>query len=257
MNDMFSLKDKVAIVIGGTKGIGLGIARGLSRSGARVAVASRHDEDCQSIARAITEETGMEAMGMATDVTCVEDVQRLFDATVQRFGRLDIVVTSAGVNVRKDTVDFTEKDWDTVQDVQLKGAFFACQAAGRYFIEHGVKGKIINVCSIDAFVVSRSNIISYMAAKGAVAQMTKALAVEWATKGICVNAIAPGYFETEMTKVLFQNPETREELFRSIPQQRFGDVNNDLAGLAIYFASEASNYTTGQVVCVDGGYTLI
>ncbi len=154
-------------------------------------------------------------------------------------------------------MDLSEEEWDHVQNVQLKGTFLACQLVGKSMIENNVKGKIINISSIDYKVVSRSNIISYMAAKGAVAQMTRALAVEWAEKNITVNAIAPGYFETVMTRPLFEDEEVKRELLRNIPQKRFGEPYKDLAGLAIYFASDASDYTTGQIVCVDGGYTLI
>lgn len=257
MDNLFSLNGKVAMVIGGTKGIGLGIAKGLSKAGAKLVISSRHAEDCVEIAKMILEETGNEAVGYAVDIRELSSVEALFQSTIKKWGRIDILVNSAGINVRKDSIDFDEDDWDLVQNVQLKGVFFACQSAGRYFIKNFIKGKIINICSIDAFVVSRPNIISYMAAKGAVAQMTKALAVEWADKGICVNSIAPGYFETEMTKVLFQKPEIRNELLRQIPQKRFGDLERDIASLAIYLASEGSNYTTGQIICVDGGYTLI
>ena len=257
MIDMFSLEGKVALIIGGTRGIGHGIARGLNEAGAKVVVSSRHQNDCDRVSSELTDLTGNEAVGIASDITSVDAIQQLIKKTIEQFGKMDILVTSAGINVRKDSVDFTENDWNSVTDVQLNGTFFACREAGRYFIKNGLNGKIINISSIDAFVVSRPNIIAYMAAKGAVAQLTKALAVEWADKGICVNSIAPGYFETEMTKVLFKDPEVKEELFRNIPQKRFGDLENDLAGLAIYLASDASDYTTGQIICVDGGYTLV
>ena len=144
-----------------------------------------------------------------------------------------------------------------MQDVQLKGVFLACQAVGKHMIEKGIKGKIINISSINARVVARPNIVSYVAAKGAVMQMTKALAVEWAQYGITVNAVAPGFFETAMTKVLFEDPATREEMFMHIPVKRFGNADCDLAGMVVDFASEASNYTTGQIIYIDGGYTSI
>ena len=257
MYDLFDITGKVAIVVGSTRGIGYGIAKGFAMAGAKLVIVSSHQEDCDKKAQEITELTGAEAIGIETNVRDIDSINHLIERVLEHYGHIDILVNSAGINVRKDSVDFTTEDWDLVQEVQLKGYFFMCQAVGRYFIENNVKGKIVNISSIDAFVVSRSNIISYMAAKGACAQMTKALAVEWADKGICVNSIAPGYFETEMTKVLFTDPATREELFASIPQKRFGDPYADLSGIAIYFASAASDYATGQIVCVDGGYTLI
>lgn len=255
--DMFSLKDKVALVIGGTRGIGEGIAFGLSGAGAKLIVSSRHEPECGSVAQKIQESTGNRALGMAVDITVKKSIEELLDRVQNEFGKIDILVNSAGVNVRKDTVDLSEEEWDHVQNVQLKGTFLACQLVGKSMIENNVKGKIINISSIDYKVVSRSNIISYMAAKGAVAQMTRALAVEWAEKNITVNVIAPGYFETVMTRPLFEDEEVKRELLRNIPQKRFGEPYKDLAGLAIYFASDASDYTTGQIVCVDGGYTLI
>lgn len=257
MLNKFSIEKKVAIVIGGTKGIGKGIAIGLSKAGATVVVSSRHQSDCIAAADEICLITGNPTIGIVCDVTDIDSIYNLVHTTINELGKIDILVNSAGVNVRKDSVDFTEKDWDLVQDTQLKGYFFACQAVGKYMQENGVRGKLINVSSIDSLVVSRTNIISYMAAKGAVAQMTKSLAVEWADKGICVNAIAPGYFETEMTKVLFEDAKVREELFENIPVKRFGNPEEDLAPIAVYLASEASDYVTGQNIVVDGGYTLI
>lgn len=257
MNKLFGLEGKVAIIIGGTRGIGRGVAKGLAMAGAKLVICSRKQAECQQAAEELTAETGRDAIGLATDVTNRTSLTALVDKTDRRFGRIDILVNSAGINVRKDSVDVTPGDWDLVQDTQTKGTFFTCQAAARYMMLHGIRGKIINICSIDAKCVSRTNIISYMVAKGGVANMTRALAAEWADKGICVNAIGPGYFETEMTKVLFEDPATREELFAHIPQKRFGDPYRDLAGAAIYFASEMSNYTTGQLLLIDGGYTLI
>lgn len=257
MLNMFSLKGKVAIVIGGTRGIGEGLAQGISEAGATVVISSRHLPDCEKVAEHIQSITGNEVKGISSDITSKESLEELVDNVSKKYGRIDILINSAGINVRKDSIDFTEEDWDAVQNVQLKGFFFSCQAVGRYMIENKIRGKIINVSSIDSIVVSRPNIISYMAAKGAVSQMTKALAVEWADKGICVNAIAPGYFETVMTKALFQDEEIKRELFRNIPQERFGNPYKDLAPLAVYLASDASDYTTGQNIFVDGGYTLI
>ena len=255
--ELFSLKGKNALVIGGSKGLGEGIAQGLSQAGAIVVVSSRNQADCDTAASKIQDATGNTAIGIAADISTKEGVDTLVNAMVAKLGHIDILVNSAGLNIRKPAVEYTVDDWDKVQNVQLKGVFLSCQAVGKHMIENGIKGKIINISSINARVVARPNIVSYVAAKGAVMQMTKALAVEWAQYGICVNAIAPGFFETAMTKVLFEDPATREEMFRHIPVKRFGNPDTDLAGMAVYFASETSNYTTGQIIYIDGGYTSI
>lgn len=255
--ELFSLKGKNALVIGGSKGLGEGIAQGLSQAGAIVVVSSRNQADCDTAASKIQDATRNTAIGIAADISTKEGVDTLVNAMVAKLGYIDILVNSAGLNIRKPAVEYTVDDWDKVQNVQLKGVFLSCQAVGKHMIENGIKGKIINISSINARVVARPNIVSYVAAKGAVMQMTKALAVEWAQYGICVNAIAPGFFETAMTKVLFEDPATREEMFRHIPVKRFGNPDTDLAGMAVYFASETSNYTTGQIIYIDGGYTSI
>lgn len=255
--NMFSLEGKAAVVVGGTRGIGRGVAKGLAMAGAKLVISNNSEEECKRTAEELAAETGAETIGIAADVTVLSSLKNLVRRAVETFGHIDILVNSAGVNIRKDSIDFTEHDWDIVQDIQTKGTFFTCQAAARYMLENNIHGKIINICSIDAKCVSRTNIISYMTAKGGVANMTRALAAEWADKGICVNAIGPGYFETEMTKALFEDPVSRKELFEHIPQKRFGDPYRDLAGAAVYLASDLSDYMTGQLLLIDGGYTLV
>lgn len=255
--ELLSLKGKNALIIGGSKGLGEGIAKGLAEAGAAIVVSSRNQADCDKAAEMIASSTGGTALGISADISTKEGVEGLVNAMIEKLGHIDILVNSAGVNIRKPAIEYTVEDWDKVQDIQLKGVFLACQAVGKHMIEKGIHGKIINISSINARVVARPNIVSYVAAKGAVMQMTKALAVEWAQYGICVNAVAPGFFETAMTKVLFEDPATREEMFRHIPVKRFGNADTDLAGMAVYFASDASNYTTGQIIYIDGGYTSI
>lgn len=254
---MFSLEGKNAIVIGGTKGLGKGIATGLSQAGATVAVSSRNQEDCTKAALEIGKKTGKKTLGIGVDITQEKSICALVQSVIKELGNIHILVNCAGINIRKPAVMYTQEDWDTVQNIQLKGVFFTCQAVAKHMINEGICGRIINIASINAKIVARPDIVSYVAAKAGIMQMTKALAVEWADYGITVNAIAPGFFETELTKVLFENPATRDEILRHVPCRRFGNPEKDLAGMAVYYASDASEYTTGQIIYIDGGYTSI
>jgi NAD(P)-dependent dehydrogenase (short-subunit alcohol dehydrogenase family) len=250
--EMFSLKGKTAIVVGGSKGIGKGMATGLAQAGAAVVLNSRNQTELDAAAEEIAKKTGAKAIGIAGDVTSLETINTLVKRVADEFGHIDILVNAAGVNVRKSCLDFEEEDWDRVQNVQLKAAFFMCQAVAKHMVENGIRGKLINTASISSVIALR-NMISYCAAKGGLVQMTKALALELAPYGICANTIAPGYTSTEMTKPLFSNPAKVAEMMSRIPQKRFGEVH-DYAGIAVYLASSASDYMTGQLVIVDGGW---
>lgn len=255
--ESFSLEGKNAVVIGGSKGLGKGIAKGLAEAGAAVTVSSRNGADCEKAALQIAQETGRDAFGVPIDVTDGKNVVEVIHTIIDCMGQIDILVNSAGINIRKPSVEYTEADWDKVQAVQLRGVFLTCRAVAEHMIERGIPGKIINISSVNAKVVARPNIVSYVAAKAGVMQMTKALACEWAQYGINVNAIAPGWFKTELTKAVFENPELQKEMMAHIPMKRFGNPDKDLAGMAVYLASSASDYMTGQLVCIDGGYTTI
>lgn len=250
--ELFSLKGKTAIVIGGSKGLGYGMSSGLAAAGADVVLSSRKQADLDQAAAAMSAETGGNVVGIAADVSTKAGVDGLVSAVVERFGHIDILINSAGLNVRKAALDFTEEDWDAVQDVQLKSAFLTCQAVAQHMIEKGIHGRLINIASLLS-QLGLKNMISYCAAKGGIVQLTKGLANELAQYGINVNAIGPGYYETEMTKPVFADPVRRAELFARIPMQRFG-LPKDLAGAAIFLASDASSYVTGQVIYVDGGF---
>ena len=252
LETMFSLKGKTAVIVGGSKGIGNGIAIGLANAGASVVLTSRNQADLDKAAKEITEATGAKAVGIAADISSLEEIQKLVGKAVDEMGHIDILVNAAGVNVRKSCLDFTEADWDTVLNVQLKYVFFMCQTVAKHMIEKGIKGKFINIASISS-VIALKNMIGYCTAKGGLVQTTKALALELAPHGICVNALAPGYTSTEMTKPLFSDPVKVEEMMTRIPLKRFGEVE-DYAGLAVYLASESSSYLTGQLITVDGGW---
>lgn len=255
--NLFSLEGKNAVVIGGSRGLGKGMSIALAQAGATVAVVSRNREICTNTALEIKQLTKREAYGIHADIATVEGINTLFIQAVDILKHIDILINCAGVNIRKPSVLYSETDWDTVQNVQLKGTFFCCRAAAEHMIEKGIHGHMINISSINAKVIARPDIVSYVAAKAGVMQMTKALSVEWACHGITVNAIAPGFFRTDLTQVLFEDTEVRGKILSHVPVGRFGDQQKDLAGIAVYFASDASSYTTGQMVCIDGGYTAI
>lgn len=248
-----SLKGKTAVVIGGSKGLGFGMATGLAQASANVVLVSRNQGQLDEAAAKITGETSNDnVIGISADITAIENINVLVEKVCDKFGQIDILFNGAGVNKRFTALEFTETDWDAVQDTQLKYVFFMCQAVARQMIEKGIKGKIINIASLTS-QLGLPNMISYCAAKGAIVQITKAMANEWAQYGINVNAIGPGYYETEMTAPLFADEKRRAELFARIPQKRFG-LPSDLAGAAVFLASEASDYVTGQVLYVDGGF---
>lgn len=254
MKNLFDLNGKVAIVVGGGTGLGRGMACGLADAGATVVIASRRMEVLQQAAQEMATETGGKVVPMQLDVTSVEAVQAFVASVGEQFGRIDILINSAGVNIRKSALEFEESDWDKVLDTQLKYVFFMDQAAGRYMVEHKIAGRIINVGSLSS-AIGLKNMVAYCSAKGAIVQLTKALANEWAQYGICVNAIGPGYYKTEMTEPLLKNPEVVKKYEEKIPMARLG-VPQDLATAAVFLAGEHSSYVTGQIIYVDGGWLV-
>lgn len=254
MKNLFDLSGKVAIVVGGGTGLGRGMACGLAGAGAVVVIASRRMEVLCQAAQEMEAETGGRVVPMQLDVTSVQAVQAFVAKVGEQFGRIDILINSAGVNIRKSALEFEESDWDKVLDTQLKYVFFMDQAVGRYMVEHNIKGRIINVGSLSS-AIGLKNMIAYCAAKGAIVQLTKALANEWAQYGICVNAIGPGYYMTEMTGPLLKDPAVVQKYEEKIPMGRLG-TPEDLASTVVFLASEHSGYVTGQIVYVDGGWLV-
>jgi len=248
--DKFNLKGKAGIVTGASKGLGKGIALGLAQAGADLVIASRTQSLLEKVAHEIRRYR-REVLVVAVDVSKKKDIDRLVEKSLDKFGKIDFLFNNAGITRRSPSEDYSEKDWDEVININLKGVFLLAQAVGRVMIKQG-GGKIINTSSLIA-VTGGKTIPAYAASKGGVAQLTKALANDWAKYNINVNAIGPGYFKTAHTKLLWTDKVRYRELTERIPMGRWGNPD-DLAGTAVFLASEASNYITGQTIWVDGGW---
>lgn len=246
------LEGRVALVTGGSRGLGLGMALALAHAGADVALAARTEKELQE-AKELIKEVGRESLAVTTDVSDVSAVREMVRRAAEYFGRLDILVNAAGINIRQPADTFTEADWDRLIAINLKGAFFASQEAARVMRRQG-KGKIINVGSI-TFEIIVPNVALYAISKGGMRQMTRSLAVEWARDNICVNAIAPGRFWTRMTDAVFSDDDLYQSAVAPIPLGRPG-IASDLAGATVLLASDASDYITGQTIVVDGGWLV-
>lgn len=246
------LDGRVALVTGGSRGLGLGMALALAHAGADVALVARHAEELERAAR-LVRKLGREALPLPADVSDVAAIPGIMRGVANHFGRLDILVNSAGVNIRQPVDSFTEQDWDRVMSVNLKGAFFACQEAARLMRPQG-KGKIINVGSM-TFERVIPRVALYAISKGGMRQMTRALAVELAPDRINVNAVAPGRFWTQLTDSVFSDEKLYENAVSVIPLGRPG-VPADLAGATLLLASDAGDYITGQTIFVDGGWLV-
>ena len=248
MTSAFSLEGKVAVVTGGNEGLGRAIAVALATAGADIACVSRGAPD--ETARAV-KAAGRRFAAVEADLSSVEPIPRIVDETLNGLGRLDILVNNAGIIRRADAVDFSEQDWDEVMNLNIKSAFFLSQAAGRHFIAQG-RGKIINIASMLSFQ-GGIRVPSYTASKSGIAGITRLLACEWASKGVNVNAIAPGYMATENTQALRADEKRSAQILDRIPAGRWGEAA-DLGGAAVFLASPASDYVHGAIIPVDGGW---
>ncbi|MCP4165687.1 MAG: glucose 1-dehydrogenase [Chloroflexi bacterium] len=247
--NMFDLSGRVAIVTGGCSGIGQAMAGGLARYGARIVVASRDEAKCERAARELETE-GAEVLAIATDVSIPEQAERLVEQTRQRWGQVDILVNSAGVAQGVPALEMTVEEWRRVLSIDLDGAFFCCQTAGRVMKEAG-RGSIINITSLSG-MLGYADQAAYCASKGGLTMLTRALAVEWAQFGIRVNAIAPTWFYSPMSKQTLDDPAKLADKLKSIPLGRVGQ-GDDIAGAVVFLASDAAQYVTGHVLSVDGG----
>jgi len=249
---LFDIKGKTAVITGASQGIGKEIAFFLAEKGAKVALISRNNEKLQSIVHDLNE-AGHESMAISQDLKEIEKLQNTMDEIFSYFGSIDILINNAGINITDPVENITENDWDNILDLNLKSVFFCCQAAG-YYLKKSVNGKVITMSSQMA-KVGYYNRVAYCSSKGGVTQLTKSLAIEWAKEKINVNAIAPTFIETPMTKPMFENKEFKEDILSRIPLGRLATVQ-DLLGTVLFLSSSSSNMITGQTIYVDGGWTV-
>ena len=249
--ELFDLSGKVAMVTGSTRGLGETAAKALARAGADVAICGRKRDDLDRVSSAI-KELDRDSAGFFLDVTSKESVLEGVDGIMNHFGKVDILVNNAGINHRVPALEFPEEAWDRIINTNLKGYFLVAQAAAPQMLERGY-GKIINMSSIMG-TVALPELVAYAASKGGVNQITKVMALEWAKKGIRVNAIGPTYFETELVAQLRDDPERFRFITERIPMGRWGHPS-ELEGVVIFLAAPASDFITGQTIYIDGGWT--
>lgn len=248
---LFSVKDKVTLVTGGSRGIGRALAEGFVARGAKVVIASREADSLAKTAAEIgTADNPVDTV--ICDVSKPEDIQQAVAKVHDKYGRIDVLLSVAGVNIRQPTVKFTPEQYDFVMDINMRGAFFVAQEVGKRMIAQG-HGSIVNVDSLNTYAPVK-NVVPYAVSKAGVLMMTRALAMEWGPKGVRVNTIAPGFILTDLTKKLWSDPKMQEWGNWNTPLGRLGNPD-DLVGAAVFLASNAAAFMTGQVMRVDGGFT--
>ena len=249
---MFSLQGKTAIITGGNKSLGLGITKAIAAQGAKVVIMASSDSVYEVAADLVKE--GLDVTGVKVDLNKKEEIEASFAKALDVLaGKVDILINNAGIQRRNPCEDFTWEDWNDVINVNLNAVFTLCQLAGRVMLTQG-KGKIINIASMLSFFGGQT-VPAYAASKGGVAQLTKALSNEWSSKGINVNAIAPGYMATDMNTALINDQDRNAQIMGRIPAGRWGKPE-DMQGAAVFLASDASDYVCGAIIPVDGGYLV-
>lgn len=248
----FQLQNKIVLVTGAGRGIGRALAIGLAEAGADVALFARTASDIEEVAHEIRA-LGRKAYPFSVDVTNREQIEEAVQQIIEQTGRLDILVNNAGMNIRSQALAVTDEEWDTIMQTNLKSAFLCSQIVARH-MQQKEYGRIINIASVAGQVALRTGVV-YAATKAAMIQMTKVLALEWGKYGINVNSIGPWYFKTPLTEKILANPDYLAEIIARTPLRRVGELE-ELVGPAVFFASDAANYVTGQTLFVDGGMTI-
>lgn len=248
--DLLSLKEKVAIVTGGNRGLGRAIAIGLAEAGADIIIVSRNVEKNKAVEDEI-KALGRKCISISTDLMKKESIDNMVEEAIKQFGKIDILVNNAGVSTTNFAFDVTEEDWDMIMDLNVKSLFFCSTAVAKHMKEQG-SGKIINLASV-AGAVGDVGISPYTASKGAVINLTRSLALEWVRYNIQVNAIGPAYIETDMNRDALRNEKVYNKIVGKTPMNRLGKPE-ELKGAVLLLASEASSYMTGQTIFVDGGW---
>ena len=252
MKSLFDLSSKVALVVGGHGGIGKAIALGLADAGADVAIASRNMDALKGVVKEI-EAKKRKSLAVAVDITAEKQVNEMADKVVEKFRRIDILVNAAGLAIRKPADTFPIDEWQKVMDINTRGTFLCCQAVGRVMIKQK-SGKIINVSSVRGRYGLPAGYAAYCPSKGAVDSLTRTLACEWAKHNVLVNAIAPTVVETDLTKAALADPAFAKQMIDRIPMGKWA-MPEDIVGPTIFFAADASNFVTGQILYIDGGVT--